>query len=349
MKRYEARIEHDIEQLRERVGRVCEAVYAAVERAVAALSQGDTDALYSVSLHDMPINREVRSIDARCHAFVARHLPAAGYLRFVSSVLRLNIALERIGDYAVTIGRIGVRLTYPLDSELLAGITQLSQLSLNMLHSSSRAFLRGDMELAQETCQDAARVDAVHDALFQQIVHHPSRPLSPELFSILTILHQLERVSDQAKNICEEAIFSVTGQTKAPKIYRVMFVDQDNAFFSQLAEAMARKAFPGSGRYFSAGLTPAPALHPALAVLAEQLALDLSLAHPRQLSVLRKSPAEYHVLVSIGPVSALPELPFRTVLQRWPIPSADTPAEQARELAQSVRELMETLRGSDAP
>ena len=46
-----------------------------------------------------------------CHSFVARHLPSAGHLRFVSSVLRLNVALERIGDYAVAIcTRVGAAL-----------------------------------------------------------------------------------------------------------------------------------------------------------------------------------------------------------------------------------------------
>ena len=68
-----------------------------------ALLTRDRELAAEVILGDLPINREVRAIDALCHAFVARHLPSAGHLRFVSSVLRLNVELERIGDYAVTI------------------------------------------------------------------------------------------------------------------------------------------------------------------------------------------------------------------------------------------------------
>ena len=66
-----------------------------------------------VVLGDLVVNRRVRKLDSKCHAFVARHLPSAGHLRFVSSVLRLSIALERVGDYAVIIARELAQLESP--------------------------------------------------------------------------------------------------------------------------------------------------------------------------------------------------------------------------------------------
>ena len=61
-------------------------------------------------LDDYVTNRQTRELDRLCHAFVARHLPSAGHLRYVSSVLRLGIALERIGDYATTVSRTAAQL-----------------------------------------------------------------------------------------------------------------------------------------------------------------------------------------------------------------------------------------------
>ena len=55
-----------------------------------ALLTLDRDLAYATVLGDKPINREIRELDRLCHAFVARHLPSAGHLRFVSSVLRLT-------------------------------------------------------------------------------------------------------------------------------------------------------------------------------------------------------------------------------------------------------------------
>lgn len=348
MKRYERRITADLQAIEEQVEWIASAVRTAVLRAVEALEKDDKDTLYKVVLDDLPINRRVRETDAMCHAFVARHLPAAGPLREVSSVLRLSIALERIGDYAVTIGRIGVKLTQPPSPQLLADIRQMGDMSVEMLEAATRAFLTKDTELARETKSGAQRVDELHHVIFQRMVGGESSANVASVVSELNILHQLERVSDQAKNICEEAIFAASGQTKPPKVYRVLFVDQTNALWSQLARALATKAFPESGRFSSAGTDPASYIDPALTELAGEFGLDLSNVRPHRLAPLRPSPAEYHVVVALGEVDTLPEIPFKTVLLRWDLPDATDPSEAARELSSAIAELMETLRGEDA-
>ena len=111
MTHYEERLEEDLAHLREGVVAVGEKVQHAMEHAVRALLQGDRELAYATVLGDLPINRDVRALDRQCHVFVARHLPSSGHLRFVSSVMRLNVALERIGDYAVAISREAVQLT----------------------------------------------------------------------------------------------------------------------------------------------------------------------------------------------------------------------------------------------
>ena len=347
MKRYQSRMEADLQLIQERVAWVSDAVFDAIRVSVTALAAGDTDVLHDVVLGDLPINREVRSIDARCHAFVARHLPAAGPLRFISSVLRLNIALERIGDYAVTIGRIGARLSETPDAAFLEGLKELTEVSAGMLKKATDAFLTRDEELARETRRVADQVDLLHDRIFSQMTAGTPDGSFRDRVAELTILHQIERVSDQAKNICDEALFVITGRPKAPKVYRVLFLDEDNTLWSQLAVALATKAFSDLGRYVCAGVTPGEALSPTLTGLAETLSLDLSLARPRKLEPLRPYPAEYHVVVTIGAVSSIPSLPFKTALQRWELPDGDTPEASARQLAGQVRELMELLRGNE--
>lgn len=347
MKRYESRMNADLQLIQQRVEWVSEAVLDAVRISVNALRVGDLDVLHDVVLGDLPINREVRSIDARCHTFVARHLPAAGPLRFISSVLRLNIALERIGDYAVTISRIGARLTTPPDAAFSEDLVELTDLATGMLKQASAAFLSRDEEAAQETRRVSGQVDLVYDRIFRRLTAGSPDGQFRDRVAELTILHQIERVSDQAKNICDEALFVITGRPKTPKVYRVLFLDEDNALYSQLAAALAAKANPDAGRYFSAGVQPAAALSSELRVLGESLALDLTMARPRPLEPLRAYPAEYHVIVTIGAISSLPRLPFQTSLQRWALPEGDSPEASARMLAGQVRELMELLRGSE--
>ena len=359
MKRYEARLAHDLDAIQLQVAGIADAVRSAVNEAVTGLETFDKGRLYDVILDDHPINRASRTIDSMCHAFVARHLPAAGHLRFVSSVLRLNIGLERIGDYAVTIGRVGAQLDQPIPEPLMKDIRELADQTIHMLRTATRAFLEEDADLARETKPIAKEIDGVYDRMFHNIVSaDDGRPRS-QVVRILTILDQIERVSDQAKNICEEAVFVATGETKKPKVYKILFVDRTNTLVSQLAKAMAIKAFPESGIFHSAGWAPGDALDPALGRISETLGLDTEDFEVREFNDLTQSPAKYHVIVTLVPTAdvELPQIPFHSILQKWnlgPRPEGDQAAvdaridELSRDLRAHIRDLMVLLRGEDA-
>ena len=359
MKRYEARLNHDLNAIQKRVAGIADAVRAAVNEAVTGLETFDKERLYRVVLDDHPINRESRAIDAMCHTFVARHLPAAGPLRFVSSVLRLNIGLERIGDYAVTMGRVGVQLNQPIPENLMKDIRELADQTISMLRTATRAFLEENADLARETKPIAKEIDVVYDRMFHNIVTADDGRPRTEVVRILTILDQIERVSDQAKNICEEAVFVATGETKKPKVYKVLFVDRTNTLVSQLAVAMARKAFPESGEFNAAGWEPGNAIDPALARIGDQLGLETDELEIKEFGQLVQFPAKHHVIVTLVPTddTELPQIPFHSILEKWnlgPRPDGsdaeiDTRLEElSRDLRAHIRDLMVTLRGEDA-
>ena len=105
MSHYQERLEKDLAKIRGDIAAVGETVAGAVHDSVKALLSANRALATATILGDHATNRRVRRLDRECYAFVARHLPSAGHLRFVSSALRLNLGLERIGDYAATIGR----------------------------------------------------------------------------------------------------------------------------------------------------------------------------------------------------------------------------------------------------
>lgn len=347
---YERRLQTDIDQIRAEVVSIGLAAERGVARSIRALLTNDDAEAYEVALDDLPINRRVRALDKRCHAFVARHLPSAGPLRFISSVLRLNIELERVGDYAVSIARQAARLSSALPPEVSQLIVSMDAQARDMLRNALQAFADQDAALARRTKSQASSLDAGLSVAYQVLATlgegDDPTPVR-DLFRLLTVFARLERVSDQAKNICEEAMFAATGETKPPKVYKVLFLDQDHRCWGPLAEAMARKAYPGSGAYDSAGLTPAAASAPELASIAAPLSLDLTDAVPQGLASLDRELADYHVIVALGPVQDLPSIPFSTALLRWPMPADAAAAVPA--LSAGIASLMERLRGKDAP
>ena len=352
MKHYEARLQADLNLIRHRVGALAGGVRGAVDEAVQGLIARDVDAMYDVILGDGAYNRETRGIDAACHAFVARHVPAAGHLRFVSSVLRMTISIERIGDYAVTICRVGVHLDEVLSEEVVNNLSSLADQVGKMLEVATQAFLEGDPELAKQTKKLAKAIDVTHDRILVDILQGKTGQSMSDVARLLTVFDKLERVSDQAKNICEEVVFITTGETKVPKHYRVLFLDADGTFMAPLAAALAGRAFPESGTYTSESLIPGEAYSPLLEEVSELVSLNMPADAPEPLAPLAPSPAKYHVIVAINVDSAtMPSIPFHSILQKWAIdePQDLMGAKQAvNDLSAHIQSLMEALRGPDA-
>ena len=360
MSLYEARLQADIDDIRKRVEEVGASVEEAIRRATRALLQRDRALAYQTMLDDLPINRATREIDRRCHALVARHSPAAGHLRFVSSVLRLSIALERIGDYAVTICRQSVQLSTAPPPSFTRDVELIASQSTDMLRSALQAFNERDGKLAKKTMRLAKKVHVTYDTVFNDLLAESEKAPLQDVFALLGTFNQLERVSDQAKNICEETVFVVTGETKKPKVYKVLFIDKTNACHSQLAEAIAKRAFPNSGDFSSAGWEPRDEIFEPLVAHAEQKGLDVSAAKPTALADRKADLASFHVIVSVrgDPMPHLESIPFHTALLEWNVDDIDTSADEAevaeamenvhQQLSMHVRTLMVTMRGEEA-
>lgn len=360
MSHYEERLEADLDKIRARLKAIGTQVEEAHKAAVHALLTGDRALAYETILGDNPVNREIRSIDRACHAFVARHLPSAGHLRFVSSVLRLGVGLERIGDYASTICRESVRLSASPSPTLARDVDLMADQSRGVLRQAMRAWNERSADLARGTLGMAKQAGASSRKVFDDLLREgeaSDRPIS-DMFGMLVIFNRLDRVIAQAKNICEETLFAVAGETKAPKVYRILFLDEKNDCASLLAEAYARKAFPGLVSCDSAGWSPTDGIEPRAQVFMEQLGLDIAALEPKPPT--HEDLADYHVIVSFGGDVRphLPEIPFHTVVLEWDLgPGTDgMDQERAEKLLEEMYKkiaiesqgLVETLRGEEA-
>lgn len=357
MSHFEERLQKDREAIRARVLTLGNQVADAVAEAVRALLIADLDRCAELVLHDLPINRASRALDQACHSFVAIHLPSAGHLRFISSVLRANIGLERIGDYAVTIAREASVLSGPPPERIARDLTVMAEQSVKMLRQALRAFDEQSADLARGTMAIAEQVDRSFSSAYCDLVDVSDKRSLSELFALLNVFGRVERVSDQAKNLCEEVVFTVTGATKAPKRYRVLFVDATDDGAGQLAVAFARRMFPESGHFESAGWTSGGALSPGLVAAAAARGLDLGAASPRTLATLGPDRDNFHVWVALQADARdkLGEIPFRTALLTWACAPLGTEGDIAPsvdraidDLGERIRGLMELLRGEGA-
>jgi phosphate transport system protein len=340
---YEERLQKDLAWIQDLVAIVGTNVEEAIGSAVKAVLTLDRDLAAETIIGDYLVNRQTRELDRLCHAFVARHLPSAGHLRYVSSVLRLNIALERIGDYAATISRTAAQLSSAAPPVVQRDIEMMCEHARRMLHEGLRSFQNRDVGLATATLNSAAQFAHHFDKVFADLVKEGethSRPIS-DLFSLMATFNRLERVIHQAKNICEETIFVGTGRLKGEKVFNILFVGERNNGVSQLAEHFTRKAFPQSGTYRSAGFDPADEIDPRYVEFARKVG---------PLSSLLDQLDDFHIVVGLHPETRerLGKVPFHTTVLLWDMGNTDDPEQTYRRLAPLVRSLMEKLRGEQA-
>ena len=360
MSHYEERLERDLVRIRKDVASMATRVMDGLHNATHALLTGDHKLAANTILADHPVNRAMREIDRLCHAFIALHLPSAGHLRLLSAVIRANIALERIGDYAVTIARVSEQLAAPPAGQIAVELERFANEAQRMLQQAVDAFNELNADVARATMVMERDMEYDLDAIYAELMSNREPEKVKNILAVFIIFTHLKRVADQAKNLCEETVFAGTGQTKAPKVYNVLFVDEHNCCLSPMAEAIARKNFPESGHYSSAGSHPAAALNPAMVRFMGEHGIDMSAAKPRALSLTHYELAEKHVIVSLqGPVrNFVPELPFHTTGLEWEVgPVADDQVKTLtteemetiyRQIAAQVSDLMELLRGRDA-
>ena len=357
MTHYEARLEGDLRRIHDRTEKLGKLVEAALERSIRAVMTGSEDLAYTTILGDEQINRLMREIDTMCHGFIALHLPSAGHLRRISATLRINMQLERIGDYAVVICREAVRLSSPPQGPLGRELEMVANDAQLMLHQSLRAFHKGSGEAARATMHMADQAQTTMDKVYASLIDQSQAIHAADLFAHFAIYNNLKRVFDQAKNVCEETVFAVYGESKAAKVHKVLFIDEDNSFLTQMAEAIARKRFSEKADFASAGRAPASGPDPIMVAFMEEHGYDLGEAEMRKLDPAPGTITNSFVVVSLqGPVkSYFPEIPFHTSALTWdlgdPPKVSDTTEtrrrceELYREIALKVQDLMDLLAG----
>jgi phosphate transport system protein len=349
MKHYEQRLETDVANIREHVDAMATSVIKAIKDSVQALLTGDEKLASEVILADGPVNRAMREIDAMCHSFFAVHLPSGKHLRLVSSIIRINITLERIGDYAVTIARELIQLSKKPSGSLAEGIERMSEHSMDILSQAVESFKRDDADLAKQTMKLTQHTVRHFDEVLQYLVKAQDQREVTELFALFIVFHHLVRVSDQAKNICEDVVFTETGETKAKKVYKILFVDEDDSCLTHMARAIGKKS----------RRTPAAELHPGLAEFMDQRGVDFNGSKPKSIKDVADTLDDYHVIVSLKGAarSYIDHVPFHTTLLEWDVGEApaegDTGFNEAlddayRSLALQINDLMLLLRGDES-
>lgn len=185
-----------------------------VRLAVRALVERDLALVERVLIGDDSINRLHIEIDDRCFKLLALHQPMAVDLRAIVSAVKINTDLERVGDLAINIAEAAERyLRHPPVKELI-DIPHMADLAQRMLRHALDAFVRRDLDLAEDVLDRDDELDELKTQVFRELVGHMTRDpstIEPALDLVLISRH-LERIGDHATNVAEDVIFMVSAR-----------------------------------------------------------------------------------------------------------------------------------------
>ncbi len=208
----------DLETLRSRVLEMGGLVESQILAAIDGLMAGDLHALDAVVAEDHRVNALEVGIDTDCSHLIARRQPAAGDLRMVLAVIKIVTDLERIGDEAAKIARMGKqshsRARMPsTPSTPIAAIKRVGDIALGMLRKALDALARLDPAAAAAIVREDVAIDEEFRSIVRQLITfmmEDPRTISQSL-EILWIAKAIERIGDHAKNMAEQVIYIVKG------------------------------------------------------------------------------------------------------------------------------------------
>jgi phosphate transport system protein len=321
---FEQSLQRDIDRIRAKIGEMAAHGEHALRDGMKALAEKNRVLAFSVILRDQRIDELEKEVDRLCLEFIVRQQPVAGPLRLAYATIRINLELERVGDYAEAIARQVLKLTSMNVDIPVARFEEIANLSIPMLHDAVKAFVNQDAALARVTAEKEELVDALKSKLNADLMrlNRESKIPFESLNALMMIARHFERVSDQAKNICTEVLYMCTGEYsrhKGSEASRLIFLDRHNHCRSQMAEAIANSLNQPNFIFASAGMEPT-AVDPKTISFLKEKGLDVSKQTSKAIEQIPNLD-HYQIIVALAPEAkkAFPSAPTKIVCLDWSV------------------------------
>jgi phosphate transport system protein len=189
-------------------------VLRALRGSLNALEQRDDELADEVIAFDDEVDRRYLEIEDRIPSLLARQTPVATDLRLVLAILHVNLHLERMADYCVTIAKLS-KLVPDIDppARLVEGFEEMGSRCEEMIRVALDSFRDRNLEGAESLVD----LDELIDRANRRVVHHVlelgADPAMREYgLRMVVISRALERIGDHAVDIGEQTAYLLTAE-----------------------------------------------------------------------------------------------------------------------------------------
>jgi phosphate transport system protein len=190
-------------------------VLRALRSALNALARGDEELADEVIRFDDEVDSRYMQIEEGVQSLLARQTPVAADLRLVLAVLRVNLHLERMADYCVTVAKL-TKLMGDLDvtdENISRSIEDMGQRCEQMIRVALHAFSERDADEAQTLVDLDDLVDRANRNATDDVLSLGDSAAEREYgLRMLVVSRCVERIGDHAVDIGEQVAYLVTGE-----------------------------------------------------------------------------------------------------------------------------------------
>jgi phosphate transport system protein len=190
-------------------------VLRALRSSLNALARGDEELADEVISFDDQVDARYMQIEEGVQSLLARQTPVAADLRLVLAVLRVNLHLERMADYCVTVAKL-TKLMGNLnvtDDGISRSIEDMGQRAEQMIRVALEAFATRDAKKAETLVDLDELIDRANRNATEDVLSLGDSPEEREYgLRMLVVSRCVERIGDHAVDIGEQVVYLVTGE-----------------------------------------------------------------------------------------------------------------------------------------
>jgi phosphate transport system protein len=189
-------------------------VLRALRGALNALENRDVELADEVIAFDDDVDERYLRIEDEIPSLLARQTPVATDLRLVLAILHVNLHLERMADYCVTIAKLS-KLVPAVDPppRFVEGFEEMGARCEEMIRIALDAFRNRDLEAAESLVDLDELIDRANRRVVQRILELGEDPGMREYgLRMVVVSRALERIGDHAVDIGEQVAYLLTAE-----------------------------------------------------------------------------------------------------------------------------------------
>ena len=206
--------QRELDQLESLLQSESDLVMRSLRAVLAALTEADGYLADEVIRFDDEVDSAYLQIEQGIQNLLARQTPVASDLRLVLAILHVNLHLERMADYCVTIAKL-VKLTESLPQvrALLDAFAEMGSRTEEMIRVAVDSFAARDVARAESLVDLDVLIDRANRHAVEQVF-----AIADDLdarrwgLRMLIVSRCLERIGDHAVDIGEQTAYLVTGE-----------------------------------------------------------------------------------------------------------------------------------------